>query len=630
MMLDTTWKKHLAMALLALVCTLLALLAGVFSAPLAVVFFAGAFAAGMWYALPEAAGDIAEGRVDVDFLMLLVAFGAWFLGHPGEGTFLLVLFSASKAMEEYARARTHGSIEELTRDFPRRVTVIECGVQKDVSVEELAVGALFLVRPGERVPVDCVVVEGESDADLSGMTGESRPVVVERGVELPSGAINGRGRIMGRALRPAAESAWQKIIHLIESAPARRSPAEVLSDRVGKWFTVAILTASVGGFFAWWLVGGLEASEAGYRAMVLLVAGSPCAIVLSIPSAILAAIASGARRGILFNGGIGLYSIGAAGTVAFDKTGTLSTGEPGVLRTTGEGAGRRELLAVALELAHSSTHPASRSIERYLREQDLAPGEVRLEDVQERPGRGIAARWKGRTVALGRAGKGDNDGEDADFSRSVFTLDGEPMVRFFLSETPRKDAASAVEDLHRRGLRTMVLSGDAQGAVDRMARHLGIDDARGGLAPEEKWEVVGGEAGRRGIIMVGDGVNDAPALTAATAGVAMGIRGSAATLAQADIILAKDRLGDLVVAWELGRRARRIIRQNLTISIGAAALMVTAAAFGTLPLILGVIGHEGGTVLVVLNSLRLLLQGVPLPTPAIKGLPGGEGLRMEA
>ncbi|MCC5875279.1 MAG: cadmium-translocating P-type ATPase, partial [Candidatus Sumerlaeia bacterium] len=516
-------------------------------------------------------------------------------------------FGASKAMEEYARARTHRSIEELTRDMPRFVTTVECGKQREIAVDDLHVGALVVIRPGERVPLDCVVVEGESDSDLSAMTGESEPLAVRRGVELPSGAVNGRGRLMARVLRPARESAWQKIIRLVENAPARRSPAEVLSERVGRIFTVVILLASGVGFLAWWLLAGLDAGTAAYRAMVLLVAGSPCAIVLSIPSAILAAIASGARRGILFNGGIGLYAIGRARTVAFDKTGTLSTGEPGVLKVSGTASADAELLAATLELARSSTHPASRAVERHLRGRHIEPAGIQLDQVSERPGHGISARWRGCVIALGRAGTIDGDGGDGDFSRSVVSLDDEEMIRFHLSETPREGARETVAALARRGLRPMVLSGDHQGAVNRMARSIGIDDARGGLAPDEKWKIVSGEAERGGIIMVGDGVNDAPALTAATAGVAMGIRGSAATLAQADIILAKDRLFDLVEAWELGGRTRAIIRQNLVISIGAASIMVITAAFGALPLLAGVIGHEGGTVLVVLNSLRLLL-----------------------
>lgn len=606
-----TWQKHLTMALVALVCTLAALLAGVFSPLAGTILFVGAFAAGMRHTLPEALSDIARGRVDIDFLMLLVALVAWWLGHPGEGAFLLVLFGASKAMEEYARARTHRSIEELSRDMPRTITVVECGgTQREVAVDDLTTGALIVIRPGERVPVDCMVVDGESDSDLSAMTGESRLVTVERGVELPSGAVNGRGRLTARVLRPAKESAWQKIIRLIESAPTRRSPAEVLSERVGRVFTKVILLASAGGFFAWWLLAGLDFGTALYRAMVLLVAGSPCAIVLSIPSAILAAIASGARRGILFNGGIGLYAIGRAKIVAFDKTGTLSTGEPGVLKILGPSCEDRELLASAHELARSSTHPASRSIERYLKGRNIEPAGDKLLHVEEQPGRGISAQWKGARLTLGRGGSGDLDGEASDFSRSVLTLDGREVIRFILDETPRPMAEETVTALAQRGIRSIVLSGDHQAAVDRMARRIGIDDARGSLTPEEKWNIVHREARADGIIMVGDGVNDAPALTAATAGVAMGIRGSAATLAQADIVLAKDRLEDLVGAWELGRRTRAIIFQNLVISIGAATIMVITAGFGALPLLAGVIGHEGGTVLVVLNSLRLLI----LPT----------------
>jgi Cd2+/Zn2+-exporting ATPase len=603
--------QHLMLAVGCLAAVLLGwAVAG--AAPLvASALYAVGMIAGLWHPAIEAAQKIARAEVDVDFLMLAVAVGAWLLGHPVEAGTLLFLFAGSRAMEAYAHEQTRSSIAALSSEIPREAVVIECGQRRVAPVESLVAGALVLVRPGERVPLDGLVVEGRSEVDLSAMTGESDPMVVERGVEVPSGAVNGGGLLTVRVLRPARESAFQKIMQLIENAPQRRAAAQILSERLGKWFTSAILTATVAGFLGWWLVAGLAIEVAAYRAMVLLVAGSPCAIVLSIPSAILAAISSGARRGVLFHGGRGLYALAEARAVAFDKTGTLSTGEPGVLRRTGPGAEDVNLLTAALELARASTHPASRSVERHLRELGLPADTGQLTAISEVPGTGMRADWQGRRLELGRARTKADDGESADLTRVTLSVDGVEQVRFFLSETPRAGAASTIAALAARGLRPLILSGDAPAAVERMARLVGVDDARGGLSPEEKCAAVRAERERHGVIMVGDGVNDAPALAEANVGVAMGIRGSAATLAQADIVLVKDRLEDLVVAWDLSRRTRRIIRQNLAISLGAAGLLVLGAVFGSLPLALGVFGHEGGTVLVVLNSLRLLWTNAP-------------------
>lgn len=603
------WMPFVRATAVCLVALLAALAVESFFPLVAVCLYAVSFVAGMRYTLPEAAQALARWKVDVDFLMLLVALGAWQLGHPAEGASLLVLFNGSRAMESYARRRTRSSIEELARDLPRKATRLRDGNREEIALGEVVVGDVLVVKPGERVPVDCKLVDGTTTLDLSPITGESELQKATPGTEIPSGAVNGESLIEVRALRLASESAYQKIITLIENAPQRRSPAQVLSDRIGERFTLVILSVSAIGFVGWWQIGELSMAEAGYRAMVLLVAGSPCAIVLSIPSAILAAIASGARRGVLFNGGLGLGALATLKLAAFDKTGTLSTGVPGVMKITGDGAEDPEILAVARELAESSTHPASKSIARYFKEQweGKLPA-VTLDDISERPGRGMGAQWGTMRVELGRPRGCDAlDEEDPEFSRTILCADGKPRLRFFLSETPRPQAAETMAELHKRGIRTMMISGDVRAAVERMAKSVGIDDARAELKPEQKWQIIQDEAARQPTMMVGDGVNDAPALAAATVGVAMGVRGSAATLAQADIILVKDRLDDLIAALDLAQRTRRVINQNLAIAIGAASIMITLAIVGILPLILGVFGHEGGTVLVVLNSLRLLV-----------------------
>ena len=609
---EQTWKGNLRASAVCLAALPIAWVAGKISYPASMVVFAIGYAWGLIGPVRETLPSLREGKVDIDFLMLLVAIGAWMLGHPSEGLLLLVLFNGSRAMESYARHRTHRSVEDLLRDVPDSALRIVEGREEEVPVGELQPGDELVVRPGDRVAEDAVVVEGCSFVETAAITGESKPRRVNPGVEVVSGAVNGIGRLVVRVVRPASESAYQKIIALVENAPARRSPAQVLSETIGTTWTVAVLVLCTAAFLLWWLVGGVRAGEAGYRAMVLLVAASPCAIVLSIPSAVLAAIARAARQGILFNGGLGLSLLPTVKAVALDKTGTLTEGAPTVVRVDrcGGGEGLMEEMALAAALARCSTHPAARAVLEYVeRHHPEAAGQaLELSGVNERAGQGISACWGSVAAHLGKP-----RGCDAlalpmeDAGRVFLYVNGRFTLGFALQETPREGAAEAVQGLHEQGLRTLILSGDVAGAVARLAERVGIREAHGGLRPEDKHGIIQRLAKSEGVMMVGDGVNDAPALSAATVGVAMGLRGSAATLAQADVVLTRDELRDLPKAVELARRTQRIIRQNLAIAVGAALLLVLLAALEKLPLVLGVFGHEGGTVLVVLNSLRLLL-----------------------
>jgi len=569
--------------------------------------FAVSYAVGAWGPLREALKDLLRFTLDVDFLMILVAFGAAILGHPEEGAMLLVLFGASRAMESWAHARTRSAIQELMRGFPDEATLLEHGgARRAIAVADLAPGMRLLVRPGDTIPVDARVVDGEGTADVSAINGESEPLALAVGTEIPSGAVNGMGVVEVEVLRPPAESAWQKILRLVQSAPDRKSDAQILGDRVGRWFTWVILSASAAGFLWWRFGAGLDTDRAAYRAMALLVAGSPCALVLSIPSAAMAAIAAGARRGVLFNGGRALHAAAGIGDVVFDKTGTLTHGEPAVLRVEGPQANDETLRAVARALARSSKHPASRAIVRALGDGAVAA----LDGEREVAGQGVQGLWEGRGAKLGR----DPEPTAVDHAGGVVALvvDGVVAMRFLLGESIRPGAAGVVVELKARGVRTRILSGDRQQSVDAVASQVGVDEALGGLRPEDKHRLVSeAVSAGRGVMMVGDGINDVPALAAASCGVAMGMRGSAAALAQADVVLARDRLADIPAAMDLAVATRAITRQNMTIAIGAAAVLVGFAVAGSLPLLVGVFGHEGGTVLVVLNSLRLLAKASP-------------------
>ncbi|MBI1292717.1 cadmium-translocating P-type ATPase [bacterium] len=573
------------------------------------VLFLGAYIAGLWHPIQEAAEKLAHLEIDVDLLMILVAVGAWLLGQPVEGAALLVLFNAGHAMEAFARARTHSALGDLMAELPETVLRLDGEDEHPIPLAEIVVGDRLRIRPGDRVPVDSQIIEGVTTIDLSAITGESAPLPSRPGQQIPSGALNRDGVLTVEALRPPTESAYQKIVRIVEDAPARKSPAQQLSESVGRWFTMAILLVSISAFLVWWLAMGLEVKVAAYRAMVLLVAGSPCAIVLSIPSAVLAAISAGARGGILFNGGIGLGALARVRHVAFDKTGTLSTGEPGVVRVLWNSDNRDEDLSLAFALARTSTHPASEAVRCHVQENApaLVTNTPHLTEIREAPGVGMQGIWNGETVELGRDyQRGESADDEAHLGRVVLRRNGIVRARFLLSENARPGAAATTRALREAGVAPLILSGDTQSAVDRMAAEVGIADARGELRPEAKWQVIRDLAEKGGVAMVGDGINDVPALSAATVGVAMGIRGSAAALAQADVVLVKDRLEDLTGAFQLSRRCQTIVNQNLAIAIGAAAILVLFALIGELPLALGVFGHEGGTVLVVLNSLRLL------------------------
>lgn len=456
------------------------------------------------------------------------------------------------------------------------------------------------MRPGGLFPLDGIVVEGRSHVDVSAITGEEEPLEVAKGTEVPSGAINGTGLVVVEVLRPAEESACQKILRLVREAPARQSPQERWAGRAGRWFTAGILAATVAGFAKWHFIDDLAAREAFYRAMALLVAGSPCALVLSIPSAVLAGMAAGARRGVLFQGGGPLLSVATVRAIAFDKTGTLTTGTPTVARVEALSGHEPddEKLALAATLARASSHPASRAVASHL----AGATSIALQSVRETPGFGVEAEWNGTPVSLSRPADAHSDAPGV-----ALFVGGAEALRFQLAEQLRPSVPQTVGELKTNGYRTLLLSGDSQAAASRVGERCGIGEAFGGLRPEEKHAFVERLSAESPVMMVGDGVNDAPALARADVGAAMGMRGSAAALAEAGVVLTRDRIEDLLTALELSRRARRIVLQNVAVAVGAAAILVAFALAGKLSLAMGVLGHEGGTVLVVLNSLRLLL-----------------------
>jgi Cd2+/Zn2+-exporting ATPase len=623
---DEEWRE---MAVQATICFVM-LVAGfvaknTFQAPAWLVqsLFGLSLLSGGWDAAKDAWENLRERRLDVHFLMLAVASGAVAIGAWEEGALLLFLFSTSGALEHYVLHRTHREINALTKAAPKYARVLLAdGSSEERAVSLLRVGDLLQVRPAELFPVDGTVMTGETAADESTLTGEAVPIDKTKGAAVYGGTLNLWGLVQVHVDRPATQSALAKIIHLIQTAQHLRAPSQRFTDRFGTGYTLLTLGAVLIMFLVWWLALGIPPFEnvgnsksAFYRAMTLLVVMSPCALVLSIPSAILAAIAWGARRGILFRGGAAIEKLAEVDVVAMDKTGTLTEGNLRVAVVESFPQGREvEVLRLAVTLDANSNHPIARAITAHAKEQNIEPGS--LQDFQSIPGQGLRGLTDAGITYVGRRelmAQGDfaqwlKDVKDAPLGFSeVWVLNAQTMGRILLKDEIRSGSKAVLAKLAADHVRTVMLTGDRRAAAAQVAQELGVTDVRAGLHPEDKVAAIQ-EMTQQGhkVAMIGDGVNDAPSLAAAYVSIAMGARGSDAALEQADIVLMQDKIEKLLSARHISQQARRIIRQNLTISLGSVIVMAIASLFGIVPLTMGVLTHEGSTVLVCLNSLRLL------------------------
>jgi Cd2+/Zn2+-exporting ATPase len=586
-------------------------------------FFLIGLVTGGWDAAIDTWKGLRKGNVDIHFLMLAVALGATFIDAWGEAVLLLFLFSASGAMEEYALDRTQREVSALLKSSPKRATVVLAdGTESDIPVEALQLRHRVRVKPGEAFAADGVVVGGRSASDESALTGEAVPVEKNIGDQVFSGTINLWGNVDYDVSRLPSESTLQKIIRLIQTAQKLKAPSERFTDKFGTGYTYAVIGGSLLMFLIWWQGFNLpaftntpEVRSAFYRAMTLMVVASPCALVLSIPSAILAAIAWGARHGVLFRGGAAIEKLAEIKIVALDKTGTLTTGELAVLGCESYPPGReREVMELAYALEAKSQHPIARAIVRHARAQGVSAPVV--EDFESLTGQGLRGHVDGATLMLGRRELLEN-GPLAEWARKlppaaaefseVWVIGRDLVGRILLQDQIRAESKAVLAELKRMGIRSVMLTGDRRHTAEAVARQLGLDEVRAGLSPEDKVAAIQAlRAGGLKLAMVGDGVNDAPSLAAADVSVAMGARGSDAALEQAEVILMHDRIENFLAAERLSRRARMIIRQNLALSLGVVVVMVIATAIGAVPLAVGVAAHEGSTLIVCLNSLRLL------------------------
>jgi Cd2+/Zn2+-exporting ATPase len=625
---DQEWRM---LATLAAVCggAGIAGLVSSYAAPglpwLAKGFYLVGVIAGAWDAAIDSWANLKKREIDIHFLMLAVAIGAMFIGAWGEAVLLLFLFSASGAMEEYALDRTQREVSSLLKSAPKRALVVDAGGQEqEVPVETLQVGQRVRVRPGGAFPADGLIVAGKSASDESSLTGEAAPVEKGVGDQVFSGTLNLWGAVDFTVVRPPAESTLQKIIRLIQTAQKLKAPSERFTDRFGTGYTYAVIGGSFAMFLVWWLGFQLpaftntpETRSAFYRAMTLMVVASPCALVLSIPSAILAAIAWGAKHGVLFRGGAAIEKLADINVVALDKTGTLTTGELAVVGYESFPAGREtEVMELAYALESKSEHPLARAIVRDAKARSVRV--IELADFKNIVGQGVGGSYGGAQALLGRrelletgplaAWAEKLPPAPAELSE-VWVIGKDVLGRVLLRDQIRMESKGVLAELKAMGIRTVMLTGDRRQAAESVARELGLDEVRAHLTPEQKvaaiQELRAAAPGNR-VAMVGDGVNDAPCLAAADVSVAMGARGSDAALEQAEVILMHDRIENFLAAERLSRRAKAIIRQNLTISLGVVVVMVVATAFGAVPLAVGVAAHEGSTLVVCINSLRLL------------------------
>ncbi len=617
--LATEAKQQVAGAILCAAFGLVGYFMG--TGPWSIVAYLAAYVAGGWFPAKEVREALQKRILDVHFLMLAVAVGGASIGAWAEGAMLLFLFSLSGALEHYAMGRTHREISALFKLAPKNALVIDAdGNERLASVESLKPGDRLLVKPGDVFPVDAEISKGNTAADESNLTGEASPVEKAPGDTALAGTANLWGAVEVVTLRPPSESALQKIIHLIHEAQRLKAPAQKFTDKFGTGYTYLVLGMALAMFFVWWLGFGRPAftstegvRSAFYQAMTLMVVASPCALVLSIPSAILAAIAWAARRGILFRGGAAVEKLAQVTTVAMDKTGTLTTGELQVSEVTTFPAGREtELAELAFGIERLSTHPLARAITLHGKHRGLTP--VAVERFESVTGLGLQGTLKGQPVRLGRRSWVAPDATRGlaavppGFSE-VWVSHGELLGRIVLKDEIRPQARGVVVALRGLGLKMVALTGDRRETGEALQAALALDDVRAELKPEDKVAAITAlSASGEKVAMIGDGVNDAPSLAAAYVGIAMGSRGSDAALEQAEVILMHDRLENFLAAYHLSRRARRIIYQNLFISLGTVVTLVAFALAGAIPLTLGVLGHEGSTVIVVANSLRLLFS----------------------
>lgn len=590
-----------------------------FSHPWAVALYLLAFVVGGYVKTKEGLQTLFQERdLDVNLLMVFAAIGAASIGYWTEGAVLIFIFSLSGALESYTMARSHRDIAALMDLKPETAVLYRDGEETTVAIEQLEVGDIVLVKPGERIPADGTVTEGASAVNQASITGESIPVDKSSGDEVFAGTLNGPGALFVQVSQTSESTLFAKIIRLVQEAQSEMPASQRFIERFERIYArsivlVTLLLILVPPFLLQW-----SWNDTFYKAMVFLVVASPCALVASIMPAMLSAISNGARKGLLFKGGAHLEHLAQTKVIAFDKTGTLTSGRPQVTDLIAcQGYGEKEMLQLAASIESLSEHPLAKAIVQTAKERGIETD--RPTELTSLTGWGVQAELHGEVWKIGKPTLMEESMMTQDIKTAVHRLEeqGKTVVLMAntrgiagviaLQDSIRPQAKAAIAELRKKGIKVAMLTGDQQRTARAIADEAGIDLVYAELLPEDKVNRVKELKQTYGnVAMVGDGVNDAPALATATVGIAMGAAGSDAALETADLVLMNDDIEKIAAAITLGQRTRRIVKQNIVFAISVIALLICANFLEGLALPLGVVGHEGSTILVILNGLRLL------------------------
>ncbi|MBU0792138.1 MAG: heavy metal translocating P-type ATPase [Gammaproteobacteria bacterium] len=601
--------------------------------------YVGAYGFGGYFTAKEAIETIRAGGFEIDFLMLVAAVGAAILGEWAEGALLLFLFSLGHALENYAMGRARKSIAALADLAPKTALLKKDGKTQEVGIEALAVGDVIVVKPNSKISADGVVVDGRSSVNQAPITGESVPVdkvpVADPDREYTAqddirdenrvfaGTINGNNTLEVKVIKAASDSTLSRLVKLVNEAQTQKSPTQRFTDKFERYFVPAVL-GLVALLMLAFLVIDEPFSVSFYRAMAVLVAASPCALAISTPSAVLSGVARAARGGVLIKGGRPLEDLGVLTALAFDKTGTLTEGKPKLTEVVPFGEMTEdELLKTAIAVENLSDHPLAKAVVRDGRERLKGTDIPQAKDLEAVQGKGIKATLEQDKIYIGNLELFetlDDKKPSSEIEEKIRTLEAagqttmlirrndEYIGALALMDTPRAEAKATLVELQKLGIKRMImLTGDNQQVADAVAKEIGLTDAWGSLLPEEKVDAINKlKKEEAKVAMVGDGVNDAPAMANSTVGIAMGAAGSDVALETADIALMADKLETLPFAIGLSRKARAIIRQNLWVSLGIVAQLIPSTILGIANIGIAVVIHEGSTLLVVFNALRLL------------------------
>ncbi len=619
---SANWKEHieLVMAILSGILIVAAWLSGKNGADsISIVLYVIAFLIGGYAKAKEGIEETIENKeLNVEMLMVFAAVGSALIGYWAEGAVLIFIFAVSGALETYTLNKSHKEISSLMELQPEVARLIlRDGSEQSVPTDSLSVGAWLLVKAGERIPVDGIVRKGATSIDMSAINGESVPADKGIGDELFAGTVNISGVIEMEMTKPSSESLFQKIITMVQNAQSEKSPSQQFIERFeGRYVKVVLATVAIMLFLPHFLFGW-DWTTTFYRAIVLLVVASPCALVASIMPATLAAVSNGAKRGVLFKGGVHLEHLSSLNAVVFDKTGTLTTGRPVVTDfLVRDGASEEAALSLLAGIESRSNHPLAAAITAYAAEKSV---ELRRDfQIEEIPGSGLLARLNEGEVIAGSPRFVGTSEAQAFLDGRALTLSEEGKTVVFLKDqqgilaaaalqdTLRPEAADAIRELKKTGIRTIMLTGDNEKTAHAIAAEAGVDEYTAECLPDTKVEKLKELMASYGAVgMVGDGINDAPALATATSGISMG-EGTDVALETADVVLMKNDLTKLPYAIGLSRKMQRIVKQNVFFSIFVIVLLIISNFMQVVDLPFGVIGHEGSTILVILNGLRML------------------------